>query len=174
MKRFAVLLGFCCLSACAAPVYTQARLDKTVATWKHVLRLDDYDIVASFKSSADLPHRWAESDADTDRMVIIMHVLSPADYRLRAPQMTDAEVEADITDSVVHELVHVRIKAMSDAMQVLIVKSALHPAVSEDEEAAPTKAEDPAVAALEQEREMEEAIVVRITGALLASRGVKK
>ncbi len=73
-----------------------------------------------------------------------------------------------------HELVHVRIKAMSDAMQVLIVKSALHPAVSEDEEAAPTKAEDPAVAALEQEREMEEAIVVRITGALLASRGVKK
>ncbi len=159
MKKLLLLLLFTGVVAFASPSFSQKKLDATVAKWQHRLKLDDYSIYVSTRSSEDLPHRWAESQTDSQSMVVVMHVLAPEEYAKRVKGWSDKKVERDIEDSIVHELVHVRLKVLTTQLLETI------DSIDQDE--------DTTSDAQDLETMNEEVIVVRLTDALLSAAGRK-
>ncbi len=103
------------IPAVTAPKITQKQLDKLTRYWQHVLKLDDWEIRARAVSLGELPEgaTGASARERRGRYMSIM-VLEPADYE-RAAAVNDTvpkrgkEILRDIEDTIIHELVHLRL-----------------------------------------------------------------
>jgi hypothetical protein len=103
------------------PTVSQKRLDQMAAHWQHVLKLDDWEIRAHLVRLAELePGTMANSHRDNRLKAMSMSVLDPRDYTAAAVAnhlvpKTGREIVKDIENSVVHELVHLRLAELMQA-----------------------------------------------------------
>ena len=99
------------------PKVTQKQLDHIVAYWQRVLSLGDWEISAHLVPIAKLPDGVAGmSHGDARCQCAALLVLRPEDYPSLAErnglrEKRGAEITRDIEDTVVHELVHLRLRA---------------------------------------------------------------
>jgi len=116
MRRLLLSLLLLTSSVFAAPVVSQHWLDAKVHYWSHVLRLEDWDIRAYTAHAYELKDEtWGQSRRVIPVRVMIILVLDPADYpeveKINGtPPKSDKEILADIEDTIVHELVHLRLR----------------------------------------------------------------
>jgi hypothetical protein len=105
------------LLAAATPTMPQKKLDAMVKHWQHVLMLDDWEIAASTSRIDDLPEETAgESLVEPQYQVMQIYVLDPADYKALAVRNGHNEkhgkaITRDIENTVVHEMVHLRLRS---------------------------------------------------------------
>ena len=107
-----------------------------VSHWRHVLQLDDWSVSVVAVRLADLPQgAAAASETDSKMRALRIYVLTPSDYPALAKREGIAEkrgkeITKDIEDSVIHEMVHLRLRdyrmATSDdlplAEEVVVVR----------------------------------------------------
>ncbi len=103
------------------PSITQHQLDKMVQKWQRVLLLGDWQIRARTVRLDEIPVGAAGfSQADRDLRYMTIAVLDPADYADLAElngtiPRHGKEIIRDIEDTVVHELVHLRLRDLVQA-----------------------------------------------------------
>ena len=158
--RLAIALLLC--SLCAPAAVTQRDLNRMAAYWQHVLKLDDWDVAVKFVKLAELPENTAGySQRDPESQYIVIAVPYPSEYaamavRNESAPKTGRAITADIEDTIIHELVNLRVREMGKLARVGATS----------------------VATTEKERKefadsagtIEELTVNRITSALLAAR----
>jgi signal transduction histidine kinase len=125
MRRVFLALAMVVGAALAAdvPTISQSRLDGMVRYWQHVLRLDDWACQARFARLGEMPPRvlgYSQHDAGLRALSIV--VLRPADYPLLARREGTApkrgrEIARDIEDTVLHELLHLRVRELADSAE---------------------------------------------------------
>lgn len=124
MKRLAALAALLCASLAAedpAARLSQKQLDRWVSHWQHILTLDDYRITVQAAPLEEFkPGTIGESRTQTAMKRLDIRVLRPEDYRKVAdgsPSVPteDAAVRRDIEDTIVHELVHLRLRELVQA-----------------------------------------------------------
>lgn len=108
--------AFLC-SGAQPPHISQKHLDRMAAYWQHALALDDWEISVVAIKTSDMPDGSAglgKWDNDLHRGTIL--VIRPEDYA-KTPGLPKEQkaVERDIEDTVVHELVHLRIQEFAGA-----------------------------------------------------------
>ena len=112
----ALLLLAVSLSA-TTPALSQKKLDGIVQHWRHVLLLDDWDVTAiTVRIDALQEGTAGQSEVIPEYQGLIIHVLDPADYaelatRNKLRVKTGKAITRDIEDTVVHELVHLRLRS---------------------------------------------------------------
>ena len=120
MKHFLAVLALLLPSmAFAAPKVSQERLDATARYWQHVLMLDDWRVSVAVVSDSVLPPGIAGlSQRDGGLRLIGIVVLDPADYAKR-PGLphADREIVRDIEDTILHELMHLRLSRVAQSGQ---------------------------------------------------------
>jgi len=134
VRRVAALLLAAASCFAGTPVISQGKLDNWVARWRHVLQLDDWDIKAKTVRLADLPEGDAAfSETVVQLQMLRIYVLDPRDYAAMAKRdgeapKTSRAILRDIEDSVIHEMVHLRVRpfklasiAQMDAAEELLV-----------------------------------------------------
>lgn len=90
------------------PLVTAELVRRWVADWQHRLRLDDWKIEARMVRVWELKQdtlgnvKW-----NRDKKSAVIRVLDPVDYELPADK-----IAADIENTVVHELLHIRLSAL--------------------------------------------------------------
>lgn len=101
------------------PSISQSDLDRITHHWRSVLRLNDWDVRAHFVPIEDLPE-WAVGSSHPifETKCLKISVLQPKDYgkasaRYGTVTKTPQQIRKDITDTIVHELVHLRIAALT-------------------------------------------------------------
>jgi hypothetical protein len=73
--------------------------------WQRRLRLQDWDVAVVVSRASELkPNTLGNIRWDYDKKTAVLHVLNPADYRMRFDAML-----RDIEYTVVHELIHLEI-----------------------------------------------------------------
>jgi hypothetical protein len=102
------------------PTVSQRQVEAIAAHWQHVLKLDDWRIHVQIVSLDGLEDgTYAGSLRNRDTHVILIRVLRPADYAAfgaeHPPELRGKAIRADIEDSIVHELVHLRLDALTQA-----------------------------------------------------------
>jgi hypothetical protein len=103
------------------PGLSQKQLEKLVKKWTRQLRLTDWDIDVDSVALSELPEGSAGAAAWSNALHHgIVHTLKAEEYALLAqkdgtPPMTRGQVKRDIQDTVIHELVHLRLKALMEA-----------------------------------------------------------
>lgn len=123
MRLIAFLFLASILPAATPPTISQKRLDALVLRWQKVLKLQDWDIRAVCVKLEDLPEgTMGGSQADRSYRVLHVYVLDPSEYGKAAiandtVEKTGREILADIEDTVVHELVHLRLKDLVQASE---------------------------------------------------------
>ena len=160
MKRLlaAILLSFALACPSVAqdkhtkvPVITQKRLDSVMHYWQHLLRLDNLEVAVYLMKLDEMPQQSIGfSHCEDIALTCVIGVLDPADYAKAAkgfeePPLVGNAICKDIENTIVHELVHMRLTQMSKTM-------ALSPACLESKLTC---------------KKVEEAIVVRLTSALM-------
>jgi hypothetical protein len=123
MKRLLALflLSLSLFAADRPPVVTQRKLDALVTYWRHVLQLDDWKVRARVVKLEDLPDGAAgASRADSSYRECRIYVMDPQDYEALAQREGSVPIRgkailADIEDTVVHELIHLRLRQLMDA-----------------------------------------------------------
>lgn len=119
LRVFFVLAG--ALFAANGPTVTQRQLDSWVKYWKHVLTLDDWDCSIRMVGVADLPEgTLGSSQAIKPVHFVFISVLRPEDYLKLSKHDSDIPstpkaIVDDIQNTVVHELVHVRLQEFAVA-----------------------------------------------------------
>jgi hypothetical protein len=104
--------------AVKVPTFTQAQADKIAAKWQHVLKLDDWKIEVNIVPLADIDKDTsADSEMNSVAHIVVMHVLRPEDYAALAARdhgtlYQGKAIIADIENSILHELMHVRVLAL--------------------------------------------------------------
>ena len=160
LMRAALFLLLC--SLCAAAEVKQCDLNRMAAYWQHVLKLDDWDVAVKFVKVSELPENTAGySQRYPESQYIVIAVPFPSEYAAMAARnegapKTGREITADIEDTIIHELVHLRVREMG----ILGKAGALSVATTDKER---KDYADTAGAT-------EELTVNRITSALLAAR----
>lgn len=159
LGRFALIaatLASCFAADIKAPVVTQKQVDAIAAHWQHELRLDDWAVYVHIVRREDLREgTMGNSYRSTLHRVIQINVLNPQDYHLTSHKV-GKEIVADIKDTVVHELVHLRV---ADVTKHLVLSEDSDDLTDEQKAArSELKAEFSAA---------EETLVVRLTAALL-------
>jgi hypothetical protein len=124
MTRLAVALlglsGVLCAQR-PVPTVTQKRLDAMVLHWRHVLRLDDWTVTVTALAIDELPEATAGvSRVIPEAQTLQIGVMRPADYGEMAARMgiaakTGRAIVRDIENSVLHELLHLRLSAFRRA-----------------------------------------------------------
>ena len=115
-RQFLLLVTLAIVPLSAQPKISQSKLDALTRKWQHVLKLDDWDIRTKLASADELPDQaWGASGTETERRVMHILVLNPKDYAQVAaqngvPPKVGREITRDIEDTIVHELVHLRLK----------------------------------------------------------------
>lgn len=103
------------LSAAAPPPVSQKKLDHTVARWQAVLQLQDWHVFVRAARIDELtPGTAGDSGTFTSTQRVMIRVLDPRDYaelsrREGTPVKVGRAVWEDIEDTIVHELVHLRL-----------------------------------------------------------------
>src|SRR5438132_5471519 len=109
--------------AAGAPGVSQKHIDEIAKYWQSVLRLTDWHISVSLVGIDDLPeHSAAVGRWDHDLHVGAIRVLQPADYAEAAtrgwmPPLRGQAILRDIEDSIVHELIHLRLHDFREAYE---------------------------------------------------------
>lgn len=102
-------------AADAVPTVSQKQLDRTVSKWQKILRLDDWRVRAKLVRLSDLDEgTLGFSEPHLDLRYCSIGVLDPRDYAKAAMAyhtipLQGREIERDIRNTVVHELVHLRL-----------------------------------------------------------------
>ena len=117
-----ILLVFVALlSVSASPKVTQKHLDSVVKYWQGVLSLQDWEIRAHTVRLVDLDEgTLGVSRRDPNFRVMQIGVLDPRDYAEAVVSMglvskTDKEIRRDIDDTILHEIVHLRLRELVQA-----------------------------------------------------------
>jgi len=116
-KLIALSLILAASLAAAAPQITQKQLNATLHYWQNVLELQDWRISVEFIPDAQMPKGSSGmSQSDSALKMAEIVVLRPEDYALR-PELPSGKraIERDIEDTVVHELLHLRLKDLAGA-----------------------------------------------------------
>jgi hypothetical protein len=123
MKTIALLLAAFCSAQAAAPRLSQAKLDAMVKRWRHVLQLEDWTVDAVTIHLSEMPEGDAAYSITLEPLQMLhIFVLDPADYaelskQGHAPVKTPRAILEDIENSVVHELVHLRVRGFRGATE---------------------------------------------------------
>ena len=120
--RLALALLLCALPAIAqrVPKVTQRQVDAMAAKWQRVLSLEDWHIHVQIVPITELEEAtYAGSMRNRDTRVILIRVMRPEDYA-KFSVATDGELKGkaitrDIEDSILHELMHLRLDALTTA-----------------------------------------------------------
>lgn len=132
------------------PVVTQKQVEHSIHYWQHVLRLDDLDIYGLIVPLNKLP----DGTTGASKCAIVfatceIRVLQPSDYaKLENNTLEGQEILNDIENTIVHELVHIRLRKLSDIYKTKTIECIT----------------------TEECTYAEEYVVVRITSALLNGR----
>lgn len=111
------------LLSAAPPTLTQKMLDALAEHWKHVLQLDDWQVSVQ---AIPLPEMhqgaYGMSEVIAEVQVLHIYVLRPEDYKTLAAREHLVEkrgkaITKDIEDTVVHELLHLRLRVYRMAEQ---------------------------------------------------------
>jgi hypothetical protein len=114
------LISLSCFSA-TLPKITQKHLDSVVKYWQNILSLQDWEIKASVVHIPDLePGTLGESLRNTPLRAMRIWVLDPQDYAQAAKEQgtvpkVGKEILRDIDDTILHEMVHLRLKELVQA-----------------------------------------------------------
>lgn len=115
------------LSLCSAPaaprlpVISQHQLDVLVSHWQRVLALEDWEMRATVVRLNTMPDgALGYSQRNHELRFMSIWVLDPRDYpavalRDKTVPKTGKEIIRDIEDTVIHELVHLRLRDLVNA-----------------------------------------------------------
>jgi len=130
------------------PVVTQKQVEHSIHYWQHALRLDDLDIYGLIVPLNKLPDGTTGASKCSFSTCEI-RVLQPSDYvKLENNTLEGKEILNDIENTIVHELVHIRLRKLSDIYKTKTIECII----------------------TEECTYAEEYVVVRITSALLYGR----
>lgn len=117
MKFFPLLLLLACsLSGQKAPSISQHQLDAITSKWLVRLRLTDWDVRAHLVTLEELADgTLGDAHISSLSRSVRIQILRPEDYEKAATQngtvpKRGKEIQRDIEDTVVHELVHLRLR----------------------------------------------------------------
>ena len=121
-RLFLLFVAFVAL-LCAGmtPTVSQKTLDGMVKHWQHVLLLDDWQVTAIAVRLDELPEGTTGlSRAFPAYQALRIYVLDPVDYEVLAQRdnlrvKKGKEITRDIEDTVVHELLHLRLRQLRQA-----------------------------------------------------------
>jgi hypothetical protein len=102
------------------------QVQQWLADWQSRLKLDDWKIEARFVRSADLrPNTLGNVKWDRDKKTATIRILDPADYDLPA-----ARIPSDVENTIVHELVHIRLCSLpADRKDPKVEEAVVNPIV---------------------------------------------
>jgi hypothetical protein len=115
MKILLLTLALILSAHAAEPHISQKSLDKITTYWVHVLKLDDWEARTHAVKLDELEAgTLGHSTRDFELRFIEIEVLDPSEYARAATAhqtvpKTGKEIIADIKDTIVHELVHLRL-----------------------------------------------------------------
>ena len=115
MRRLALIIILASLPTFASPI-SQVKLDKLAVYWSHVLRLDDWTVYVDQVSLDQLPEGTSGASHPVPELKIFqILVLRPEDYGKLAKAdgtlpLSPKAINRDIEDTVVHELIHLRLR----------------------------------------------------------------
>ena len=90
------------------PLVAEDQVRRWLADWQHRLKLDDWKIEARIVRIWELkPDTLGNVKWNRDKRSAVIRVLNPVDYDLPADK-----IAADIENTVVHELLHVRLSSL--------------------------------------------------------------
>ena len=103
------------------PTITQRQLIATTKYWQHVLMLDDWELRTTAVRLKELdPGTAGNSHIISKYRCLLIHVLDPRDYA--AADLADhlvpkspKEIVRDIEDTILHELLHLRLHEFATA-----------------------------------------------------------
>lgn len=91
------------------PTVTQRQVETLAYHWQHELRLDDWAVYVHIVRLSELrPGTAGNSYRNTQHRVMQINVLDPRDYHLIGHK-AGKQIVADMRDTVVHELLHLRV-----------------------------------------------------------------
>jgi len=113
----------CVASAAAAPSLSQTWLDTMTTYWQRVLKLDDWEVRAHFVTFGDLPEdAMGASSRIVELRVLSIELLLPSEYckasvKFKTVEKKGAVIVRDLEDTIVHELVHLRLREIAKSAQ---------------------------------------------------------
>jgi len=123
MKIFLLLIFSIFHQSAAVPDLTQNQVNNAIHYWQHVMRLDDLEIYGEIVPLNELP----KDTAGTSNCIMALgackiQVLQPNDYSKLDHSIGDQKILDDIENTIVHELVHIRLRNLSDIYKTKTVE----------------------------------------------------